>query len=276
MKKVRIDELDADCLLIDSYADLKKRGDVVSLVRVAYMNPLSIEVKLDLLRKLFIAPDRVWEQLEREENQQELLRLISHLDWVWKGPDIKPVEFLRIKGKKYLLPDENLYELGTAEFVVATAHLIGFYTAPTDFEGTGHLAKFCSTIIRPKKDVMERMKTGSLGDQREAFNSMKSENRWTSFLKVDIVTQILIAQWFNNACNRLLERYGMKGGEDSAPINQGIFVQDWERQIVKVAESHVYGNYDAVMQRNILDVLAYIDLKNDEIRRQNRKNSQKQ
>lgn len=273
MKKVRIDELDADCQLVDNYADLRKRGDVVSLVRMAYMNPLSIEVKLDLLRKLFIAPERVWEQLEREENQPELLRLISHLDWVWKGPNVKPVEFIRIKGKNFLLPDENLYELSTAEFVVATAHLIGFWTSSTDFEGTGHLAKFCSTIVRPKKDVMERMRQpfdGAQGDKREAFNSAKAEMRWKHFLKVDIVTQILIAQWFNNACNQMLNRFGMAGGgDDTALINQGIFVQDWERQIVKVAESQVFGNYDNVMQRNVLDVLGYIDLKNDEIRRQN-------
>lgn len=277
MKKVRIDELDADCQLVDNYADLRKRGDVTALVRAAYLNPLSVEVKLELLRKLFQAPERVWEQLEREENHGELWRLISLLDWVWKGPEVRPVDWLRIRGKNCLLPDENLYELVAAEFVIATAHLIGFWTAGNDAQGAESLAKFCATIMRPKKDVLERMRQPfdfAQGDQREVFNSAKVENRWKHYLKIDLVTQILIAQWFNNASNRMLKRFGMAGGgDDEAIINQGIFVQDWERQIVKVAESQVYGNYDAVMQRSISDVLSYIDLKNDEIRRQNQKSN---
>lgn len=272
MRKVRIDELNADCLLVDSYADLKKRGDVTALARMAYLNPLNMEVKLELLRKLFIAPKNVWEQLERPENSEELHRLISHLDWIWKGPDIRPLNYIKIRGKAFLLPDDNLFELSTAEFVVATAHLIGFWTAASDVQGAESLSKFCATIIRPKKDVLALIKLGSLGDKREEFNSMKCDNRSKFFLKIDVVTQILIAQWFNTACNRLLERFRMKASEDSAMINQGIFIQDWERQIVKVAESQVYGNYDAVMQRNILDVMAYIDLKNDEIKKQNEKN----
>ena len=45
-----------------------------------------------------------------------------------------------------------------------------------------------------------------------------------------------------------------------------MFVQDWERQIIKVAESPVFGGYDQVMAPPLADVLSYIELKNDEMR----------
>ncbi|WP_254562128.1 hypothetical protein [Dyadobacter diqingensis] len=273
MKKVFIQELDAHCQLVDSYTDLRKRGDVVAIVKAAYLNPLSIPVKLELLRKLFQAPPEVWYQLEQPENHDELWRLMSHLEWVWKGPEVKPLHFIRLRGKTFLLPDEDLFFLSTSEFVVATAHLIGFWTSKTDAQGAESLARFMATITRPKKDVMQRLKSKDDPDQREVFSSVRTESRWKIFAKTDIVTQILVAQWFNNAGNRLLKRYGMTGGSgDDAMINQGVFVQDWERQIVKVAESQVYGNYDAVMSRSLPEVLSYIDLKNEEIRRQNQAN----
>jgi len=276
VKKVTIPELNAECQLVSSYEDLRKK-DLLKLVRLAYLNPSSFVVKVALLRDLFHASETVWEQLVKPGNHDQVWRLIKMLDWVWKGPEFRPVIFLRIRGKSYLLPDENLFQLGTAEFVIATAHLIGFHTAKDDAAAISCLAKFTATIIRPKPEVMERIRGGQQnGDPRESFNSIKSERREKLFSKVDLVTQIMIAQWFNNAANKLLTQYGMRGGDpDAAPISQGIFVQDWERQVVRVAESQVYGGYDKVMERPLTDVLAFIELKNDEIRRQIAANKKK-
>jgi len=269
--------MDAECSLVSSYDDLKSR-DMIKLVRLAYLNPLNVAVKLALLRQLFIAPENVWAQLEKPENHEQVWRLIQALQWVWKGPEFRPVPYLRIRGKNYLLPDADLHILGTAEFVIATAHLIGFHTSKSDAEAIENLAKFMATIVRPKPDVMERIRSSEeSGDHREGYNSKKCDRRSAMFKKVDLVTQIMIAQWFNNAANKLLDQYGMRsaGDDDQPQITQGIFVQDWERQVVRVAESHVYGNYDKVMQRPLTDVLAYIEIKNEEIRRkiaaQNRK-----
>lgn len=268
MKRVTINELNISCSLVSSYDDLKKK-DIIGLVRKAYLNPLSMETKVALLRELFIATDRVWELLERKENHDQVWRLIQTLDWVWKGPEYRPIQFIRIRGKSYHLPDEQLHKLGTAEFVIATAHLMGFHNAKDDSAAVSSLAKFMATIARPKPDVMERIRAGrGNGDPREEYNSDRCDRREKQFLKVDLVTQILTAQWFNNAANKLLAAYGMAGGDpDAAPISQGIFVQDWERQVVKVAEGRVFGGYDQVMERPLADVLAYIELKNDEIRR---------
>lgn len=275
MKKVTIVELGIDCQLVSSYEDLRKR-DLIKLVRMAYQNPMDMKVKLALLRDLFIAPEAVWFQLEQEENHDQLWRLIQTLEWVWKGPEYRPLNFLRIRGKNYLLPDEHLHQLSTAEFVIATAHLIGFYTAKDDADSMNSLAKFMATIIRPKPDVMDRIRSKTSDDPRETFHSAKAERRAKMFEKTDVVTMIMIAQWFNNAGNRMLGNYGMKGEESElAPISQGIFVQDWERQVVRVAESQVYGNYDKVMERPLTDILAFIELKNDEIRRQIEANKRK-
>lgn len=267
MKKVFILELDAECSLVSCYADLKNR-DIIKLVRSVYLNPVDTAAKLALLRQLFTAPDSVWKQLEAPENHEQLWRLLNSLNWVWKGPQLRPVSSLRIRGRAYFLPDQDLYQLSTAEFVIGTAHLIGFHTATSDATAVDSLSKFVATIARPKPDVLERIRSKQEnGDLRETFSAVKAERRGVLFDKVDLVTRILIAQWFNNAANQMLNRNGTKGDDDGAPISQGIFVQDWERQVVRVAESQVYGNFDQVMQRPILDVLSYIEVKNDEIRR---------
>ncbi|GLU54444.1 hypothetical protein Dfri01_39050 [Dyadobacter frigoris] len=276
MIKVTIPELGAECQLVNSYADLKNR-DVIKLVRMVYLNPANMDSKVALLRELFVAPENVWFQLEQRENHDQVWRLLETLDWVWKGPQHRPAPFLRIKGKSFFLPDENLYNLNTAEFVIATAHLIGFHSAKDDGAALQSLSSFMATIVRPKPDVLQRLKTNQdNADPRESYNSIRSERRAVHFGKVDLVTKIMIAQWFNNAANRLLTQYGMTSGDpDAAPISQGLFVQDWERQVVKVAQSTVYGNYDKVMERPITDILAYIDIKNEEIRKQIEANKRK-
>lgn len=276
MIKVTIPELGAECQLVSSYDDLKNR-DVIKLVRMVYLNPANIASKVALLRELFIAPENVWFQLEQKENHDQVWRLLETLDWVWKGPQHRPAPFIRIKGKSFFLPDENLYNLSTAEFVIATAHLIGFHSAKEDAVAIQSLSSFIATIARPKPDVLQRIKTNQdNADPRENYNSIRAERRAIHFGKVDLVTKIMIAQWFNNAANRLLTHYGMASSDpDAAPISQGFFVQDWERQVVKVAQSTVYGNYDKVMGRPITDILAYIDIKNEEIRKQIEANKRK-
>lgn len=272
MIAVEIPELGAVCQLANSYADLTGKN-AVSLVRAVYTNPLDMAAKYALLKKLMDAPADVWKALEAEENRDQLWRLIQTLDWIWKGPEIRPLAFLKVKGKTLFLPDENLYWLSTAEFVVATAHLMGFWSAKDNAEGLASLAKFVATIARPKPDVLTRIrKPADNGDPREAYSTPKADVRALVIQKTDLVAQIMIAQWFNNAANRLLKTFGMVNADPDAPaISQGAFVQDWERQIVKVAETGVYGRYDDVMSRPISDVLTYIDLKNDEIRKQNSK-----
>jgi hypothetical protein len=264
MKKVFVEELQATCQLCDSYQDLKGK-EIIPLIRAVYQQPHSMEGRLALLESLFYCPAEVWAQLKAPQNRAELLRLVDSLDWILKGPEFRPVASVKIKGREYLLPDTDLNQLGTAEFVVATAHLIAFYNAKE--RTPAHLAKFMATIARPKPGVMERFKTDQKGDPREAYNSAKCEARAQLFEKCDLVTMITTAQWFNNAANRMLALFGMASKDpDAAPITQGMFVQDWERQIIKVAESPVFGGYDQVMARPLADVLGYIELKNDEIR----------
>ncbi|MCE6987496.1 hypothetical protein [Dyadobacter sp. CY323] len=268
MKKVFIQELNATCQLVDSYQDLRKK-DLISIVRGAYMNPNSFESKIELLQKLFICPPDVWAVLIRPENRDEFWRLIQQLDWILKGPDFRPVASIRIRGQEMHLPDNDLAQVKTAEFVVATAHLIGFHSAKKDAIAIESLARFMATIARPKPGIMERIKRAD-GDQdpREELSTARADKRADLFKKADLVTMIIAAQWFNNAANKMLAAYGMNGGDpEAAPISQGIFVQDWERQIVRVAESQVYGGYDQVMARPLADVLAFIELKNDELRR---------
>lgn len=265
MKKVFIDELNVVCRLCTSYQDLKEK-ELIPLIREVYLQPHDWEVKTALLKSLFDCPPEVWHILTRKENRHHIWRLVGTLDWILQGPEYRPVASVRIKGREFLLPDTNLHQLGTAEFVVATAHLIGFYNA---MEKTpAHLAKFMATIARPKPGVMARFKSEYNGDPREGYNSAICDARAALFEKCDLVTMITTAQWFNNAANRLLQLHGMGGSKDpdAAPISQGVFARDWERQIVKVAEGAVFGGYDQVMARPLADVLAYIELKNDEIR----------
>lgn len=253
MKRVFVEELKAGCQLCDSYQDLKGK-EIIPLIRAVYLQPHSMEGKLALLESLFFCPVEVWEQLKAPQNRAELLRLVDSLDWILKGPEFRPLASVKIKGREYLLPDTDLHQLGTAEFVVATAHLIAFYNAKE--KTPAHLAKFMATIARPKPGVMERFKTDRKGDPREAYDSAKCDARAQLFEKCDLVTMITTAQWFNNAANRMLALFGMASKDpDAAPITQGMFVQDWERQIIKVAESSVFGDYDQVMARPLADVL---------------------
>lgn len=272
MITVEIPELGAVCSLANSYADLTGKN-AVALVRAVYTNPVDMGAKYTLLKKLMDAPEQVWKALEAEENRDQLWRLIQTLDWIWKGPEVRPLAFLKVRGKTLHLPDENLHWLSTAEFVVATAHLMGFWAAKDNQEGLANLAKFVATIARPKPDVLTRIrKPADNGDPRETYSTTKSDLRALAIQKTDLIAQILLAQWFNNAANRLLKSFGMVSADPEAPaISQGAFVQDWERQIVKVAETGVYGRYDDVMARPISDVLTYIDLKNDETRKSNSK-----
>jgi hypothetical protein len=265
LKWVFIEELKAGCSICDSFQDLKDK-DVLALIRAVYLNPHDWEAKLSLLKSIFICSQEVWDLLLQPQNREQLWRLIGTMDWVMKGPEFRPVSSVRIKGRDFLLPDDNLHQIGTAEFVVATAHLIAFFNDKE--HNTAHLAKFMATIARPKPGVMERFKKEENGDPREAYNSAKCDARAKLFEKCDLVTMVVTAQWFNNSANRLLGLFGMVSKDpDAAPISQGAFVQDWERQVVKIAETPVFGAYDQVMARPLADILAYIDLKNDELKR---------
>lgn len=262
MKKVHIPELNADCLLCDSYQDLKQR-QLIPLIREIYLQPHSMEAKLALLRLLFECPAEAWPVLEHPANRDQLWRLVDSLDWILKGPAFRPVDSIRIRGQQFFLPDNDLHHLGTAEFVLATAHLIAFYNAKE--KTPAHLARFMATIARPKPGVMKRFNSEATSDPREAYNAAKCEARAQLFETFDLVTMITTAQWFNNAANRLLALFGMASKDaDAAPITQGVFVQDWERQVIKVAEGRVFGGYDQVMARPLADILAYIETKNDE------------
>jgi hypothetical protein len=270
MIAVEIPELGATLQLASSYKDLQGK-DAARLVRSVYASPMDMGAKYALLQKLMVAPEQVWKALEEEENREQLWRLIQTLDWVWKGPEVRPLAFLKVRGKELFLPDENLHHITTAEFVVATAHLMGFWSAKDQRDGLSSLAKFIATIARPKPDVLTRIrKRPDHPDPREAYSTLRTEFRAAAIQKTDPIAQILIAQWFNNAANRLLKTFGMASADpEAAAITQGAFVQDWERQIVKVAETGVYGRYDDVMTRPVTDVLTYIDLKNDESRKSN-------
>src|SRR5690606_1977811 len=142
---------------------------------------------------------------------------------------------LILNSKKYHLPDEELTFLSTAEFVIATAHLIGFWTAAQNKQdGRESLARFMAVICRPGTLRINPLAGGSdTGDKRELFHSVKSENRWKKFYKMDLATQLMVAQWFNNAANNCLKRFAMAGSaDDSSGASQALFVQDWEQQII--------------------------------------------
>lgn len=272
MKKITIKELGATCYLATSFEELEKTPAALEAIKAVYMDPGNMAGKLALLRVCFKAPEKVWTALEAPNNRDELWRLLQHLDWVMAGPKTKPFPFLILNRKKYHLPDEDLTFLSTAEFVIATAHLIGFWTAAqNNQDGRESLARFMAVICRPGS---LRIGVSDTGDKREVFHSVKAENRWKKFIKLDLATQLMVAQWFNNAANNCLKRFGMAGdGGDGDGASQALFVRDWEQQIIKVAESSVYGNYDNVMGRGVHDVLNYIALKRMEEEEKHRKAS---
>ena len=268
MKKVVVNETGEIGQLVEGYHELKPRAQL-ALIRLAYSNPQSWEVKLLVLKELFEANPLVIDLLERPENHEELWRLIQHLDWVWVGPKTLPISVLKLRGKKYYLPDEALTYVSVGEFIVATAHLIGFSTALNEADARRSLRLFLATICRPKPDVLQQLRRDKAawnGDLREEYNTYRCEQRAENFGRVNEELGIGLVQWWNHAVTRLLKQHGLlgKADEETTSVLQGEFVRDWQKDVVLVAKSRVIGEtIDKVYARSIDEFFGYVNVKRE-------------
>ncbi|MGV3560752.1 hypothetical protein [Larkinella arboricola] len=274
MKKIELiqDNARVECTLATGYSDLPYQV-TMEVLRLAYCQPRTPETELRIWSLVFVAPEAIKKMLLLSLHRDELLRLLEQIDWAWKsGVEKRPVDSFSVKGTKYCLPDEDLRLVSTGEFITAVTYLLAFSSLQGgNAEKSDFLDQFLGTICRPKLGLgkrLQRDKTRWNGDNREGFNSFLIEGRAERFRSVNLSVKVAIMQWFLAAVGRAERLYGMPAPEKSdTPMALGSFVQDWEKTIHGLAREGNFGNYDAVMERPIHDVLAYLELRkleNDE------------
>lgn len=272
MKKIELiqDDIRVECALATSYADLSRKG-MLEVLKLAYCSPRTPETELRIWSLVFVAPPEIKKMLLQPLHRSELLRLLEQIEWVWKtGIEQRPLESFRLKATTYCLPDEDLRLVTTGEFITAITYLLAFSTpSGDDSQKADFLARFMATICRPKLSMASRLKRDKTqwnGDQREAFSSYRIDARAGRFRSVDLSIQVAIMQWFLAAVGRAERLYNMPVPEKSdAPIALGSFVQDWEKTVHGLAREGNFGPYDAVMERSIHDVLAYLEIRKLEL-----------
>lgn len=268
MRKIAINETGMVGWLVEGYHELKPKSQI-ELLRLAYSNPKSEEVKLMVWGRLMQAPKEMKQLLKQPENRDELWRLLSWVDWVWLGPKALPLAWIKIRGKKYCLPDEYLTRITVGEFVVATAHLIGFGAAKNDTEARRSMRLFIATIARPKPDALQQLRRDKAswnGDPREAYNTYRCEQRAELFGRLSEAEAIGLMQWWNMAVTRLLKQYGLVSDEsdETTSLSQGQFVRDWQKEVVMVAKNRAIGEtIDKVYARSIHEFFAYVNVEKE-------------
>ncbi|GAB3911597.1 hypothetical protein GCM10028803_53450 [Larkinella knui] len=279
MKKIELiqEGVRVECALATCYADLSRNG-TLEVLKLAYCSPRTSETELRIWSLVFVAPPEIKKMLLLPLHRNELLRLLEQIDWAWKsGVGKKPLDAFQLKGTTYCLPDEELRLVTTGEFITAVTYLLAF-SSPTGDNGqkADYLAHFLATICRPKQSLARRLKRDKTtwnGDEREAFNSYLIDGRAGRFRSVELGLQVAIMQWFLAAVGRAERLYNMPAAEKSdTPIALGSFVQDWEKTVHGLAREGNFGPYDAVMERSIHEVLAYLELRKIEFDEHESKN----
>lgn len=265
MRKIKINETGMTGFLPEGYHELSSSSQI-QLLKLAYSNPRSWEVKVDIWQRLMQGPKELKEILKRPENRDELWRLMGFLDWVWVGPTVLPIRYFKIRGKKYSLPNQDLSWITVGEFIVATAHLIGFSTAKDEAEARKSLGSFLATICRPKPDVMQQLRRNKAqwnGDPREEYNTYRCERRQELFGRVEESTAIGIMQWWNHAVTHLLKLHGLldEKSDEVSVVSQGEFVRDWQKDVVLIAKKRVIGEtIDKVYSRGIHEFFGFVNV----------------
>ncbi len=243
----------------------------IAVLKLAYTQPRTLQSRLAVFHLVCNAPIEVKEQFVQPDQIDNLQRLLEQIEWAWEtGLEKRPIASFVCKGATYLLPDEELHQVNTGEFITAVAYLLAFSDTHTSSAGTSKepfLNQFLATICRPKVSLLRRLqrrREDITGDDREPFNSYFVESRGERFSSVDLGTRIAILQWFLSATKRTEQLYGMPApdpDEKKAILHTGTFVRDWETTVHNLAREGNFGSYDAVMARPIHDVLGYLELK---------------
>lgn len=269
---------DAEYRVATRYADLPHK-QCLAVLRLAYTNEKTIESRLAVLHLSSTIPPNVTRVLCEPPFRDELMRILDCLEWAWTtGIETRPFASFTLKGREYLLPDEDLRLVNTGEFISSVAYLLAFSLSKStrsggpvaNLEREGFLNMFLATICRPKVSLTKRLmrdKNRYTGDDREPFNSFYVESRAARFSSVELATKVAILQWYLKATERAERLYGMPEpdpADNRTPLQTGAFIRDWESTVHFLAREGNFGNYDAVMERSIHDVLAYLELKKDE------------
>ncbi|WP_080239067.1 hypothetical protein [Spirosoma rigui] len=256
-------------LIAESYADLPEKLSM-AVLRLAYTREKSLITRMAVFGLVCDMPRETRALLCEPEYRDSLERLLDQVDWAWStGIEKFPFPHFRFKGTKYWLPDEQLQRVTTGEFVTAVAYLVAFsQDAGSNTQKGEYLDKFMATICRPQPSLAKRLMRDVVrfnGDEREAFSSYLADKRAVTFSAIDLAIKIAILQWFLTAVRQVETLYNMPAGEaGAAPLHLGSFVRDWELTVHSLAREGNFGNYDAVMERSIHDVLGYLELKKSE------------
>lgn len=260
-----------DCLIAQNYIDLPKRI-AQEVVLIAYTQPKNWENRLEVWDRVFFCKPEVREILTHPDRIDELLRLLEFTEWAWSGGfEKRPLEYFWPKGntRRFYLPDENLQHVSTGEFITATAYIVAFAAGgSSEAEKFSLLNRFVATICRPRVSVVQRLtnkKVTAGTDIREPFNSYQVDARAEKYIKpLHLSIHVMVLEWFLTVTQRVQAQYGMIASEDesqSAILQVGLFVRDWEQTVHDLAHAGNFGRYDDVMNRPIHDVLAWLELR---------------
>lgn len=273
MKKIWLSVDDTDIRkeyrIAERYADLSPKTQM-AVLRQAYTLEKCLMTRMAVFGLVCNMPRETRALLCEPEYQDHLQRLLDHVEWAWEsGVEQRPFSSFKLKGVTYCLPDEELQHVTTGEFVTAVAYLVAFsLDTGNSSQKSDYLNRFMATICRPKLSLAKRLMRDVIrfnGDEREPFSSYLTGKRTALFESIDLAKKISILQWFLSAVRKVETLYNMPVAEaGAAPLHLGSFVRDWELTVHSLAKEGNFGNYDAVMERSIHDVLGYLELKKQE------------
>lgn len=189
----------------------------------------------------------------------ELFTLLTSIQWSFGTKlDCQPFASFRLGGRRYYLPKPKFADTTAGEVSLGNM----YYLAMSNPQAPNPemLYWLAATFCRPRR-LGWWFRTFSKdydGDDREPFNSIRTERRAEKFKKLKTGVLIAVLQYFEYLNNEFVLRYTdvFEGDPGMKPLFQ--HGEGWLALLEDVAESAPFGNYEEVFAKNVHTVWLYL------------------
>jgi hypothetical protein len=184
---------------------------------------------------------------------EEKIRHINYIRWaITDTISVRPFENILINGRRFAFPKDDFEDTIAIEYSIANMFYLAF--SKPESQSTDTLYDLLSVFVRPVDSSYSRTKKAirikydtdtALGD--------------AIFLKNNMPFGLVIAflQWFEKTNNAFIAKneilFEKSGGRQMFANGEG-----WIAMLEDVAETGVYGDFDAVCNQNLHTVFMYL------------------
>lgn len=218
----------------------------LTFLRIMLSEHELIVAKIKILGLILKLPRRVFARMDSDS----LMSLIDKLEWLNLEPSATILPHFRWYGEIWHLPNAGFYNGTAIEFAIADDYATKFATTNDE----KYLRLLAATVAHPLDDNDVRQ---PLTSREEAEKRADKE-----FAKLPIEICISVLLYFTGVKVKISEWYGeflFDEVEQKFSIATAHFPNfGWWSAYLQIAESHVFGNYEQVLQTNFHRICMYL------------------